>query len=219
MKTGAIILSAILTTGLFSCKKNVDSVSSSNAGLDFQLRATNPSSVVARTSATITWEAGFVNANLIKFEARQNGQETEFKSNVQKHVDLFGTLSTIGTINLPTGTFDEVEFKIVAAPNGNEPALQLQGSVNGVPVVLRIDNTLEIKSEQSQVTLSGADVALNTINLSQLTFGLSADDFANATQTNGMIVISSSSNQNLFNDILANFQKHHETEVEVHHRH
>jgi hypothetical protein len=219
MKTGTIILSAILTVGMISCKKNVDSVSSSNSGLDFQLRATSPSSIVARTTATITWESGFVNANMIKFEAKQNGQETEFKSNVQKHVDLFGTLSTIGTINLPTGTFDEVEFKIEAAPNGNEPAFQLQGTVNGVPVMVKVDNALEIKSEQSQVTLSGADIALNTITLSQLTDGLSAADFTNATQTNGVIVISSSSNKNLFDAIVANFRTHHETEVEVHHRH
>jgi hypothetical protein len=134
-------------------------------------------------------------------------------------VDLFGTLSTIGTISLPTGTFDEVEFKIEASPNGNEPAFQLNGTVNGVPVILKVDNSIEIKSEQSQVTLSGADIALNTITLSQLTNGLSTADFTNATQTNGMIVISSSSNKNLFDAIVANFRTHHETEVEVHHRH
>jgi hypothetical protein len=174
---------------------------------------------VARTNATITWDSGFVNANEIKFEAKQNGQETEFKSTVHKHVDLFGTLSTIGTISLPTGTFDEVEFKIEAAPNGNEPAFQLNGTINGVPVILKVDNSIEIKSEQSQVTLSGADIALNTITLSQLTNGLSTADFTNATQTNGMIVISSSSNKNLFDAIVANFRTHHETEVEVHHRH
>jgi hypothetical protein len=216
MKTGTIILSAAFAFCLVSCKKNTTDVA--NSGLEFQLKATNPSSTVARVMTTITWDSGFVNATEIKFEAKQNGQETKFRSSTPKHIDLFATASTIGLINIPSGTFDEVEFKIEAAPSSTEPAVQLNGKVNGTPVVFMINTAFEIKSEQSQVTLNGADIALNKIDLSALTSGLSATDFANAAQANGRIVLSSSSNTGLFNTIVNNLQKQHETEVEVHHR-
>lgn len=215
MKTKTIILSALFVGGLISCKKNIDPAA--NSGLDFQLKAINPNSVVSRTMATIKWDSGFVNANQIKFEAKQNGNETEFKSNVHQHVDLFSSASTVGTITIPSGIFDQVEFKIEAAPTSSEPAVKLQGTVNGIPLIFMIDNAFEIKSEQSQVTLNGNDIALNKIDLSGLTAGLSSADFTNATQTNGAIIISSASNTSLFNAISGNLQKHGETEVELHH--
>jgi hypothetical protein len=49
-----------------------------------------------------------------------------------------------------------------------------------------------------------------------LTQGITAADFTNASQTNGTIVISSSSNVNLYNGILSNVSRLGETEVEIH---
>jgi hypothetical protein len=216
MKKGTIILSAVIAISLVSCKKNRSDLATS--GLEFQLKATNQSSTFARVMTTITWDSGFVNATEIRFEAKQNGQETKFRSSTAKHIELFAAASAIGSISIPSGTFDEVEFKIEAAPSGNQPALQLNGKVNGVPVVFMVNNSFEIKSEQSQVSLNGADIALNKIDLAGLTAGLSSIDFSNATQMNGAIVISPSSNNNLFNALFANLEKQHETEVEVHHR-
>src|SRR5437764_7255355 len=103
MRTSTITLAAILAVSLVSCKKNADS--SMASALDFQLKAVNPASPVARTMSTIKWDSGFVNATQIKFEAKQNGNETEFKSNVRQHVDLFAVASAVGTINIPAGTF------------------------------------------------------------------------------------------------------------------
>ena len=105
-----------------------------------------------------------------------------------------------------------------AAPTSTEPALKLQGSVNGVPVTFIVNNGFEIKSEQSQVTLTGGDIALNKIDLSALTNGLSSANFSSATLTNGTVIISSSSNANLFNIMFSNCEKQGETEVEMHHR-
>ena len=215
MRTNTIILAAIVAAGLASCKKSADSPM--HSGLDFQLKAVNPSSPVARTMTTVTWDSGFVNATEIRFEAKQNGNETEFKSNVHQHVDLFGAASMVGTVSITPGNFEEVEFKVEAAPTSTEPALKLQGSVNGVPLTFIVDNGFEIKAEQSQVNLTGGDIALNKIDLSALTNGLSSADFSSATLTNGTVVISSSSNANLFKVIFNNCQKQGETEVEMHH--
>lgn len=214
MKARLLTITAISLLGLSSCKK--DNVGQ-DSGFTFQLKATNPTSTVARTMATVTWQSGFVNANLIKFEAKQTGNEVEFKSTVQRHIDLFALPTDIGNISIPAGTYDETEFKIFIAPNSGEAAFQLQGTIDNTPVVFKVDNSNLIKAEQHQVTLSGSNIALTTIDLSGLTQGLSAIDFTSATQTNGTIVISSSSNANLYNAILNNLSRVGETEVEIHH--
>ena len=213
MKARITIFATVLIA-LTSCKKEK---TTDNSGLAFQLGIANPRSTVARTAATLSWQSGFVNANLIKFEAKQAGNELEFKSSVQRHIDLFALPVDIGNVSLPAGTYDETEFKISITPDSGEPALQLQGTVNAIPVEFMIDNSNLIKAEQQQVTLAGSNVALTTIDLSGLTKGLSATDLTNATQTNGSIIISSSSNVNLYNVILANLQRLEETEVEIHH--
>lgn len=214
MKARLLTIIAISLIALSSCKK--DNVAA-NSGFTFQLRAANPTSTVARTMATVSWQSGFVNANLIKFEAKQAGNEVEFKSNVQRHIDLFALPTDIGNISVPAGTYDETEFKIFIAPNSGEPALQLQGTVDATPVIFKIENSNFIKAEQHQVTLSGGNIALTTLDLAGLTQGISAADFTNATQTGGTIVISASSNVNLYNAILNNISRLGETELEIHH--
>lgn len=214
MKASLLTIAAISLIGFSSCKKDN---TTSDSGFTFQLKAANPTSTVAKAMATVTWQSGFVNANLIKFEAKQGGNQVEFKSNVQRHIDLFALPTDIGNISVPAGTYDETEFKIFIAPISGEPAFQLQGTIDNIPVVFKVDNSNLIKAEQHQVTLSGSDIALTTLNLSGLTQGVSAADFTGATQTNGTIVISSLSNVALYNAILNNVSKLGETEVEIHH--
>jgi hypothetical protein len=213
MKARLMTITATTIMALTACKK--DNVAA-NSRFTFQLKAANPTSTVARTMATVSWQSGFVNTNLIKFEAKQSGNEVEFKSNVQRHIDLFALPTDIGNITVPSGTYDETEFKIFIAPNSGEPAFQLQGTVDATPLIFKIENSNLIKAEQHQVTLSGSNVALTTIDLSGLTQGISAADFTKASQTNGAIVISSSSNANLYNTILNNLSRLGETEVEIH---
>jgi hypothetical protein len=217
MKATMFTIAAITVIALSSCQKKDAGITNASGGMTFQLKAVNPSSTVARTMATVTWQSGFVNANLIKFEAKQGGNELEFKSNVQRHIDLFALPTDIGNISVPSGTYDETEFKIFIARNSGEPALQLQGTVNNVPVTFKVENSTLIKAEQHQVSLSGNDLALTNLDLSKLTGGVSATDFTNAVQINGAIVISSSSNANLYNVILDNLARLGEAEVEIHH--
>src|SRR6476619_5990547 len=113
MKARIAIFATVLIA-LTSCKKEK---TTDNSGLTFQLGTSNPSSTVARMAASLSWQSGFVNANLIKFEAKQTGNEVEFKSSVQRHIDLFALPVDIGNVSLPAGTYDETEFKIFIAPD------------------------------------------------------------------------------------------------------
>lgn len=205
---------AVLALAITSCKKE----QTGNTGFAFQLRASNPVSNVSRTMATVSWQSGFANATQIKFEAKQGGSELEFKSRVQTHVDLFALPADIGNISVPAGTYDETEFSINIASSGGEPAFRLQGTVDNTPIVFEISESFLIKAEQHQVELSANSTALTNINLAGLTQGISAAELAAAEQTNGTILISSSSNVHLYNSILNNLQRSGENEVEIHHK-
>jgi hypothetical protein len=209
---------AALLIALASCKKDKPD-SNGNTGFAFQLSVSNPVSTISRTMATVSWQSGFANATQIKFEAKKAGNELEFKSNVQRHVDLFTLPADIGSITVPAGTYDETEFKISIANNAGEPALQLQGSFDNIPVIFKIEGSYLIKAEQHQVVLSDNSMAITNIDLAGLTQGIPAADFSGANQSNGTIIISASSNANLYNAILNNLERQGETEVEIHHRH
>lgn len=210
MKQNTLLFS-ILMIGLFlvSCKKE-----NKNGSIRYQMKTTNASSsfrraatgtnISARLNGTLTWNAGFINATEIKFEAKTNSSEIEYKSSANQRLDLFSALSTLGNITLSPGTYKEVEFKIEIAPSTNEPALQLSGTYNGIPVILKVDNAFEFKAEKEgvDITESNGYTAINNLNLALLTQGITDADFTNAVQTNGQIIISATSNTNLFAKLL-----------------
>lgn len=205
------LLFTIVAAGLSlaGCKKD-----NKDGSVRYQLKSTNPSSSLARTATgssasarlngTLTWTSGFANATRIKFEAETNNREIEYKSTAKQRLDLFSAISSLGSITIPPGTYKEVEFKIEIAPAGNEPALELKGTYNGTPVTLRVDNAFEFKAEKEGVTITDNNgyTAITTLNLALLTQGITDADLSNATKTNGAIVISATSNTNLFAKIV-----------------
>jgi hypothetical protein len=218
------ILSAVIisTAALTSCNK----MSGSTSGIEYLLKTINPSSAILRTDATATilWTSGSATATEIKLEAKNNNKEVEFKSQNPGKVDLFASVAgSLGNVVLAAGNYSEVEFKIELNPNGIDPALQLNGnftnsSGTSTPVVLTVNSLLEIKSEQNNVTVTdnASVTALTTLDLSQLTTGVTQSMLNSAAITGGKIIISSSSNTNIFNIIINNFQQHHEVEIGHH---
>lgn len=210
MKLNTLLFTiAVAGLSLAGCKKD-----NKDGSVRYQLKSTNPGSSLAkaatgtptsaRLNGTLTWNSGFVNATEIKFEAKTNNSEIEYRSIAKQRLDLFSALSSLGSITIPPGTYNEVEFKIEIAPAGNEPALELKGTYNGTPVTLRVDNAFEFKAEKEGVTITGNNgyTAITTLNLALLTQGITDADLSNATQTNGEIVISATLNTNLFAKIL-----------------
>lgn len=229
MKMKLIITAAVLLQlSLVSCKK--ESVSDTNASFTYQLKTANPSSAINRMAGTarteavsLQWTGGIASANQLKFEAENSSGEIEFKQNVAQQINLFASTSTLGNITIPPGTYSEVEFKAFLSPSGNTPALELTGNLTAgtlsKTVVFRVNTAIELKAEKNNVTVAtGATYsALNTIDLSELTRGITEADLTNATLTNGQLLISANSNSNLYSAILNNLNKHHgEAEVEHH---
>lgn len=202
-KPSWLVYTALSSTLLFSCQKNQDA-----AGVNYQLKATSTSSTVTRTMGTLTWTSGHALASEIKFEAKQGNDEIEQKSKTAQQVDLFAPVPNIGIVQLPAGSYKEVEFKIELLPAQTDAAFELKGSYGSKGITFQVNEALEIKGEKEGVDISeGASyTAATSLNLSLLSVGISSSLLDKASVTNGEILISSSSNADLYALMLANLK-------------
>ncbi len=199
-------IAAIVAIGMTSCKK-----SSTTGGVNYQVKTTNRNYTIVNSSATITWTAGYANVTQIQFEAESANGHVKFASEAPQKIDLFASVSTLGNISIPAGTYTQTQFEIELVTNAAADAsFQLSGNYNGTPVVFKVAGAYELDAEMANVTIVSDKnyLAINTIDLSKLTLGLSATDFGNAVKDNtGTIVISASSNSSLYSVMVTNLHK------------
>lgn len=226
MKTYKLLVMAVSALILLpGCKKSSSSVAA-NSAMQFQLKVANPLVVVNRLAGpgSIAWTSGTAAATQIKFEAKQNTSQLEFKSADLQQIDLFASvLAGMGNITIPAGTYTEVEFKIELDQNGSNPAMELDGQyTNGTgtvtPVIFTLNTLFELKAEQSNVVVDGTTsiTALTTLDLSFISNGITQAILNGAAITNGKIIISATSNTNVYNIITNNLQQFHHVEVSHH---
>lgn len=212
-----------------SCKKkdNNNSTSYKQPTVSYKLMATNTDYIMAKTTAlaNIHWTSGFANPDMIKFDATKDNASVEFTSTNSPQVDIMSSVATdFGGFTLPAGTYDRVSLKIRLDSDGPSPSLQLNGQFVfdslTLPVMLQVNESVELQTEQNNVTISGdsAFIAVTTLDLSGITSGITSTMLLNAQLTNGTIVISSNSNHDLYHTILTNLGvMHHHCEFEHHH--
>lgn len=211
-----MVVAALLL--LASCSKD------DNGGqLSYQLKTKNPNATVSRTSGgSVTWTSGSAYADKIEFEAeKDDDNEVEYESRVARRIDLFAPVSQLGNISLPPGRYEEIEIEVDLAPSVTDTAFILRGSFANnigytVPVVFYINELLEFKAEAEDITIgSAADItALTTLDLSQLTTGITESMLSSATLTNGILVISATSNAALYSVILSNINNIDDVELD-----
>ncbi len=211
-----MVVAALLL--LASCSKD------DNGGqLSYQLKTKNPNATVSRTSGgSVTWTSGSAYADKIEFEAeKDDDNEVEYESRVARRIDLFAPVSQLGNISLPPGRYEEIEIEVDLAPSVTDTAFILRGSFSNnigytVPVVFYINELLEFKAEAEDITIgSAADItALTTLDLSQLTTGITESMLSSATLTNGILVISATSNAALYSVILSNINNIDDVELD-----
>ena len=225
LRHSSLLICVLAGSLLISCKKdqsltNPTSSSSNQSVVNFQLKVVNQPVVVNRLSTatnrtdgtTINWISAVASASMIKFEAKNAGSEVEFKSNIKRTINLFSDTDILGNIKIPNGTFSEVEFKAQLTPFDNHPALELKGQVtigaNTVNVVFTANESIEVKGEKANVTLTDSTLhnAITSLNMSSIFQGISSTAFSNAVLTNGDLLISSSVNQDLYKIIVKNLR-------------
>ena len=211
----------------FGCKKNgvapanhfssaskvAFGVQSDNAAVNLMASTSKVAVNAVTTVPQIMWTTGVANIAKFKFEAKRNGAEKEFETTNLTNVDLFALSPSLVSTSIDTGTYKEIEIKLVLVQSADTTMLPLKltgtfTNTQGVaiPVELDLNTNLEIKAEAKDVVVS-ATQNLQTIfllHLNKLSDGITATDLGSADQTGGKIIISSTSNTNIFNKILQN---------------
>jgi peptidyl-tRNA hydrolase len=210
---------------LASCNKSGSNTDPGSSSMQFQLKVTNPLVMVNKlTAGSILWTSGSAAATEVKLEAKKGTSEIEYKSSAASQIDLFASvIASLGNISIPAGTYTEVEFKITLNQNGPNAAMELNGQyTNGTggvtPVVFSLNSLFLLKAEQSNVNVTGNSsiTSLTTLDLSFVSSGITQALLNSAAVTSGKIVISASSNVNLYNIIINNLQQFHHVDVSHH---
>lgn len=221
----AIVLGSVIFLSLSSCQKDNKSnqlsyrLGTNNRSVTLGTSASGISGAAARESGTaglLTWTSGFINANMLKFEAKGPNGETEIRTPVNTRVDLFAAMASLGSVPVPPGTYQEVELKITLSPANGESALELQGNYNNIPVVFKVENPIDLEIEAHNFTIaSNTDYSsLINLNLSRLTNGITGSALSSASLTNGTIIISAGNNVALYNILIANLRDCDDFELE-----
>ena len=225
-----VYLSTICCILLLSCKK--DSQTENQLDIPqviYEMTTTERSTILGRTgsghsglSATndvaisnIVWTGGYANVDEIKFQAKGDNDEVEYKSKVDRTIDMFNAVALLGSIAVPPGEYKKIEFKIKFAPQNQQAAFEINGSYLNdagvvVPITFAVNQPFEIKFELKSRTVIDFNTdyaALNELALSLLTNGVSASAIRNAVRdANGRIFISANKNQGLFKVMWDNFK-------------
>ena len=87
--------------------------------------------------------------------------------------------------------------------------------------MLQVNRSVELQTDEDSVTITtdSSYIAVTTIDLSTVTSGITATMLLNAKLTNGTIVISDESNQNLYGMVIDNLEQHHHHCYFEHHHH
>ncbi|MDO3624575.1 hypothetical protein [Mucilaginibacter sp. BT774] len=240
-RTGIFAAMVLTLTGLAACKKSGNSPSSKTSQLSFQLQADNATSNLAAsntggnlsTNSTfqsipgLTFTSAIANISRFKLEAKRNGVEIEVTSKNLSNVDLFSIDPAVTSVTLDTGVYREIEIKVELKHTTDTSALplKLKGTFTNsggttIPIEFDLNSDAVIKAEAENIDVNSTInfVALVHLHLNKLEAGIVATDLANATQTNGVIIISPTSNTSIYNKVLANLAGCGESEFKEHHK-
>jgi len=218
------VFAALLSAAAMSaCKKS----ESGEGSLGYRIEATNLSSNLSTTTIKsasevsvdvttpgITWSSGSVTAGKISFEAKK-GKNKEETNKEAIHlelvnpptIDIFGLNTLLGNIQLPTGVYKEVELKILLKKSESAPSLLLEGKFkNGqaveTPLQFKLNDEVNLKIEHEDISATGVDfVSVINFELDKLFAQVTPAELNSATRTNGVIVISSTSNTALYTKV------------------
>jgi hypothetical protein len=214
----------VLTAGFFACQKD-ELNSSGPSELGVKLLALNKSyslpvgsggtkSAVAETPS-ITWDTVKMVVSTVKMEAElkslvthRDSIEIEFKWNGPQLVDLLDSTLSFGNFMLQPGFYDEIELKVEGREEDaqSSPVFYMSGTYTNtagetIPVVVVVNKNIEFKTEKESVEVSENNMEITStirLYLDELMEGISPEQLDNAELDNGVLVISSESNKDLY---------------------
>jgi hypothetical protein len=236
IKIGAALILFTIVVNISSCKKSGVSPSAANSKVSQVsfgvLSDASPANLAAAGSTVavnavtapplITFTSGIANVTRFEFEAKKDGVETSVETRNLMNVDLFALNPALVNTVIDTGTYKEIEVRLVLTQSSTSAIpLTLMGTVTppqgaAIPFEFDFNQDLQIKAEAKNVVIS-ATQNLKTMFLlhwNMILANISPADVSAATLTNGKIVVSSTSNAAIFNKIVANLGSIGETKFE-----
>ena len=163
------------------------------------------------TNSSVTFTSGSLYISEIDFEAESKNNEIEYELKQALSVDLFNLSPLLGSITIPDGTYDKVELKLELKKSTSNIPLTLKGSYTDgtgakIPVEFYFNEDFEVEVEAENIVVNGSKdyIGLINIQLNKFMSNVISADLSNAAKTGGVIVISSTSNMNLYSKLKAN---------------
>lgn len=167
--------------------------------------------VAAGSNASVLWTTGRFNINKIELSGKKDGSEISIEQINLTDVDVLKLGSVSGSVDLPAGTYKDLEVKLKFAVSDTKRPLTLVGkyiepSGTQIPVEVHFNDEMELKKSASEIVIKGdkytADV---TLEINNLVKNLIQSDFGQTTRgTNGSIFVSNTVNTALYNKLKAN---------------
>jgi len=166
--------------------------------------------VDAGANSSITWTEGTLNIQEIDFEAKKDGSTIEYEYKQLVNVNLKNAGSSLGSVTIPDGTYNEVELKLELKKSSTSAIpVVLKGTYEdlsgaSIPVEFQFNEDVEVKVEAEDLVVeANSHIAYINMQLNKLLSNISISDMTMASKTNGTIVISSTSNTALYNKLKA----------------
>lgn len=216
------MLMAVLGLGLASCSTESDveqpklsvNFTTTQAPLNLQSNLFKEDHFKQTSTGSVAFYDGYITIRELEFEVETDNDSTSVNFNLEQNVVIdFATGNTtpdIGYVNIPAGTFQEVEVEIELQDNTDTPAVVLHGfytSPDGTqhPLTFEFNSgeTFEVERE-GVVTFSEAQSALAQVTFApaQWFAGVNDEAFSAATpNAEGVIVISSTQNTGIFDTV------------------
>lgn len=221
------VMLALLTMGFVACQKEgLNESGPATMGVKLVALNTSYSLPVANSttksavagSPSITWDTVQMVVSSVKLEAElkslvthRDSIEIEFKWNGPQMVNLLDSTLSFGNFMLQPGFYDEIELEVEGEREDArpDPVFYMSGdyintSGETVPVVVKVYSDLEFKTEKESVEVSESDMDITStiqLYLDELMVGITPEQLDNAELTEGVLVISAESNNELYQSI------------------
>lgn len=213
MKSG-LLLAGVLALGMFACGEDeVAPQQHAQVSMSFNTVTTSSANAGGRVlegTNALVFTSGYITIREVQFEAETDSDSVEVNLEQITTIDFATGITTpdISGLSIPAGTYREVEVEIELQDEGDQPAVVLNGTytdAEGVKHPVRFEfnsgETFEVEKEGA-ITFAGGEsiLAQVTFNPNVWFADVSNEQLAAATKdANGVIVISSTQNTNIFN--------------------
>ena len=225
MKRKALLLFSVLLSSFFLFSACTKEKNSSDGEIIYKIEPVNMTASIGTTvsesgitlnlptNSSFTWKAGYLTISELNLEANKDNRDIEFKLKKSSTIDLFKLNQDVGTVHVPPGSYDEIEIELILNKQTTGNVLAISGDYKDesgkiTPLEFNFNEgmTFKLQVEDQMINASTDYTGLLTLQLNRFLANLTSLDLITASKNvNGIIVVSNTSNIELFSKVRAGF--------------